>query len=149
VLPSTDATPAGSPTNPANTRLFDPVTEVLPPLLNKDRVVMELVDFATNSEPSRNLPWLQSPVPPEPVFFIAPRRSARLRVQRDSDEAHQALFCQDGRSRQQLEFLSMSAAIAAVEVDPDQYQDVMTSENESEWIDATKREFHSLTKNIS
>jgi hypothetical protein len=36
-----------------------------------------------------------------------------------------------------------------VEVDPDQYQDVMTSENESEWIDATKREFHSLTKNIS
>jgi hypothetical protein len=52
-------------------------------------------------------------------------------------------------AHEQLEFLSMSAAIAAVEVDPDQYQDVMTSENESEWIDATKREFHSLTKNIS
>jgi hypothetical protein len=88
VFPSTDATPAGSPTNPANTRLFDPVTEVLPPLFNKDRVTMELVDFATNSEPSGHLPWLQSPVPPEHVFFIEPRRSARLRAQRDSEEAH-------------------------------------------------------------
>lgn len=43
----------------------------------------------------------------------------------------------------------MSAALDTGEADPDQYQDAMTSENASEWTAATKREFDSLTKNVS
>jgi hypothetical protein len=36
VFPTTVATPAGSPTDPATTTLFDPVTEILSTLLNRD-----------------------------------------------------------------------------------------------------------------
>jgi uncharacterized membrane protein (GlpM family) len=46
----------------------------------------------------------------------------------------------------------MSAALATGEVDPDQVkinQAAKTSKNASEWIAATKREFDSLTKNVS
>ncbi|EFX64881.1 hypothetical protein DAPPUDRAFT_117748 [Daphnia pulex] len=112
VFPTTGATPAGSPTDPATTTLFDPVTEILSTLLNRDRVAMEPADFASDPEQPGHLPQLQSSVPSEPVSFIEFSRSARLRAQRDSNETHPALFCQDGHSRQQQAFLSISAALA-------------------------------------
>lgn len=110
---------------------------------------MEPVDVAADPEPPGHLPRLRSSVLPGPVPFTRPRRSARLRTQRDSDEAHPALVRQDCRARQQEASLSMSAALDTGEADPDQYQDAMTSENASEWTAATKREFDSLTKNVS
>lgn len=84
VFPTNGATPAGSPTDPATTTLFDPVTEILSTLLNRDRVAMEPADFASDPEQPGHLPRLQSSVPSEPVSFIEPRRSARLRAQWDS-----------------------------------------------------------------
>ncbi|KZS06469.1 Copia (Gag-int-pol)-like protein, partial [Daphnia magna] len=69
VFPLADATPAGSPTDPATTALFDPATKVLPPPLNGDRVAMGPVDVAADPEPPGHLLRLRSSVLPGPVSF--------------------------------------------------------------------------------